>query len=180
MKSIEYLVKEHEEILAFTARMEEECLKIMNDKIIDEQFFRASIRFIREYADGVHHKKEEDILFKYMEQTLGVAAEKLVRSGMLVEHQLGRSYCLGMEENLNLYLENNSDKFILQIITNAMGYVNLLRNHIEKEDGVVYPFAERNLSEEIKEKVEFESIEVIKKEPELLDEKQKLLNIIFN
>lgn len=179
MKSIEYLVKEHEEIINFTDRVEQECLKIMNDKVINEKFFRACIVFIREFADGVHHKKEEDILFKHMEENLGVAAEKLIRSGMLVEHQLGRSYCLGLEESLDSYISEPNEKDILQIITNAMSYVNLLRMHIEKENGVVYPFAERNLSDEIKEKVEKESDMVIITENALSDKKEELLSIIF-
>ena len=63
MKAIDYLVEEHEEILLFTNRLEEECLKIIEDKIIDEDFFRAAIQFIREYADGVHHKKRRRYTF---------------------------------------------------------------------------------------------------------------------
>ncbi|WP_455257709.1 hemerythrin domain-containing protein [Peptoniphilus asaccharolyticus] len=179
MKAIDYLVEEHDEILVFTNRLEEECLKIMEDKIIDEEFFRASIKFIRQYADGVHHKKEEDILFKYMEENLGVAAGKLVRSGMLVEHQFGRSYCLNIEENLNKYLEDKKEIYILQILANSMGYVNLLRAHIEKENTVVYPFGEKNLSNELKEKIELEFDETISKEKDLDKEKLKLKKIIF-
>lgn len=179
MKAIDYLVEEHDEILLFTNRLEKECLKIIEDKIINEDFFRASIQFIREYADGVHHKKEEDILFKYMEENLWVAAGKLVRSGMLVEHQLGRSYCLGIEENLNAYLSNFDKLSLLQIVVNAMSYVNLLREHIKKENTVVYPFGENNLSEEIKERIESESLELKEKEKELMDRKYELKKIIF-
>ena len=49
MKAIEYLVKEHDQITKFLDRFEEECLSILNDKSIDEEFFRASISFIKEF-----------------------------------------------------------------------------------------------------------------------------------
>ena len=97
MKAIEYLVKEHDQITKFLDRLEEECLSILKDKTIDEEFFRASISFIREFADGIHHNKEEDILFKYMLEELGVLGEKVIKNGMLVEHQLARSYVFKIE-----------------------------------------------------------------------------------
>lgn len=79
MKAIENLVKEHDQITKFLDRLEEECLCLLKDKTIDEEFFRASISFIREFADGIHHKKEEDILFKYMIEELGVLGEKVIK-----------------------------------------------------------------------------------------------------
>lgn len=87
--TIEYLEDEHEEILAFCNRMEEKCLEILKGQV-DVEFFRRAISFIRLYADGLHHKKEEDILFKAMLDNLGPLAEKVVRGGMLVEHQMAR------------------------------------------------------------------------------------------
>lgn len=180
MYSIDYLVNEHEEIKKFVSRVEDECLGLLNGKEVDENFFRASIEFIRKYADGVHHKKEEDILFKYMVENLGTLADKLVRSGMLVEHQLARGYCLELENNLNKHMDTRDDLSKLQIIANAMGYVNLLRIHIEKENGVVYPFAEKNLEDNIKDKIENETKNFIETESDNKEEKDKLLSIIFN
>ena len=33
----------------------------------------------------------------------------------------------------------------MDIVANAVSYTHLLHRHIDKEDGVVYPFAERSL-----------------------------------
>ncbi|WP_138160139.1 hemerythrin domain-containing protein [Peptoniphilus catoniae] len=180
MKAIDYLVNEHEEIILFTDRLEEECLKIMEDKLIDEKFFRAAIRYIREFADGVHHKKEEDILFKYMVESLGPAAEKLVKNGMLVEHQMARAYCMELEKSLESYLKSKDNRDLLQVITNTMSYVNLLRQHADKENKVVYPFAQKHLSNEIKDKIEIESFDLVEIEKRLMPMKEELKKIIFS
>lgn len=179
MKAIEYLVKEHDQITRFLDRLEEECLSILEDKTIDEEFFRASISFIREFADGIHHKKEEDILFKYMLEELGLLGDKVIRGGMLVEHQLARGYVFELENSLNSYKKTKDNIDILQIIANSMAYVNLLREHIDKENSTVYTFAENKLTREAKEKIEEESVERIAKEEPSYKRKEELLNLIF-
>ncbi|WBW50448.1 hemerythrin domain-containing protein [Peptoniphilus equinus] len=179
MKSIEVLMTEHEAITAFVDRIEVECLRILEVHTVNTAFFRAAISYIREYADGIHHKKEEDILFRYMEDTLGTAAQKLVRSGMLVEHQLARSYCLGMEEYLNAYEATPNRHTMLQLLTHAMSYVNLLRQHIEKENGVVYPFAEAHLEEVIQQRVEDESAALCESESAYLARKKELEAVLY-
>lgn len=179
MKAIEYLVKEHDQITKFLDRLEEECLSILKDKSIDEEFFMASISFIREFADGIHHKKEEDILFKYMLEELGLLGDKVIRGGMLVEHQLARGYVFELENSLNSYKMKKDDKAVLQIIANSMAYVNLLRSHIDKENSTVYTFAENKLTRGAKEKIEEESVERIAKEEPSYKRKEELLNLIF-
>ena len=60
----------------------------MLDEEIDYGDFYKIIDFIRNYTDGHHHAKEEDILFKAM----GEKAPKLVDNGpitgMLIEHDM--------------------------------------------------------------------------------------------
>lgn len=179
MKAIENLVKEHDQITKFLDRLEKECLCLLEDKTIDEEFFRASISFIREFADGIHHKKEEDILFKYMLEELGVLGEKVIRGGMLIEHQLARSYVFELENFLDSYKTKEDDRDILQIIANSMAYVNLLRSHIDKENSTVYSFAEDRLKDDIKEKIEEESSKRVKEEELSYQRKEELLDFIF-
>ena len=159
MYGIELLVKEHENIIEFTKMIRRECTAILEGKEVDVTFFREAIEFGRNYADKQHHGKEEKILFRIMLEELGTLAEKLIRQGMLVEHDLGRYHVRELESALNRYEETPSTDDKLEIITNAMGYVSLLTRHIEKEDSVVYTFAERSLSDELKEKVNQETRE---------------------
>lgn len=172
--TINYLEDEHEEILRFCDKMEEKCLEILRGRV-DTEFFRRAIDFIRKYADGLHHKKEEDILFAAMLENLGPVAEKVVRGGMLVEHQMARGYVMELENNLNLFQKSKEDLPKLHILTNAMAYVELLRNHAEKENKTVYPFADKSLSEDVKLEVSKEMDERIREEEKLLGDKRNLM-----
>lgn len=163
MNGIELLIEEHNNIEKALNLAEKECIEILEGKEIDNEFFKFIIKFIREYADRHHHGKEEDILFKYMMEDLGELADKLVRNGMLVEHDLGRLYIMELENSLRLYEKDRSSKNKLDIITNLMSYVHLLRRHIYKENKVAYRFAEKNLSNERLEQIDLEIFKVEKK-----------------
>ena len=124
------------------------CLQLMQGGEVPDEDFREIIQFVREYADKHHHGKEEKFLFPVMVKKLGPVGEKLVTNGMLVEHDLGRADVLSLETALNEYKKNARLELKLDILSYAMAYAHLLQLHIEKENSVVYPFAERGLSEE--------------------------------
>ena len=65
---------------------------------------------------------------------------------MLVEHDLGRLHMRQLETAMGAYKDGN-DEAVLDIIANAIGYTDLLKRHIDKEDRVDYTFADKNLPE---------------------------------
>lgn len=158
-KNIEVLREEHENIKKMIEITESAAIDFMNDKEAPLTPFYDFIDFARNYGDKHHHGKEELVLFKYMVDNLGPLALKLVNGGMLVEHDLGRLYVKNVEESLELYKETREDIYRLKILGNVLAYGELLNRHIEKENTVVYPFAERMLSAELMEKIEEESID---------------------
>lgn len=157
MYGLDVLYKEHENILNFTNIMENKLISILDGEKIDPEFFKNAISFIREYADTHHHQKEEDILFKYMLEELGPLAEKLIRNGMLVEHDLARFTTSELEKSVFEYEKDPSSKNKLDILALGMNYVYLLRRHATKENDVLYPFADKNLNQEVKEKIDEET-----------------------
>ena len=80
---------------------------------------------------------------------------------MLVEHDLGRLY---VRDLINAFekMKSGDEEAKLDVIANAISYTHLLIRHIDKEDRVIYKFAERNLNDEIKEfiNVECEKFEI--------------------
>ncbi|MBT3272618.1 MAG: cation-binding protein, partial [Spirochaetales bacterium] len=68
---------------------------------------------------------------------------------MLMEHDQGRDYVRGMEEAAQRVLAGDSDAIDV-ILENAAGYIELLRGHIDKEDTILYPLAERVLPENVR------------------------------
>ncbi|MCE4566953.1 hemerythrin domain-containing protein [Maribellus sp. CM-23] len=146
MKNItNVLSQEHQNILKVIDQVLEECNSLQKDKSVNPDFFREVIYFIKNYADGYHHKKEEDILFKAM---LGEADNMHCNPipVMLYEHDEGRNYVRGMENAL-------AGNDVSQLIENAEAYCYLLQEHIYKEDNVLYPMAEEALNESQKEQV---------------------------
>ncbi len=177
MYGIEILVDEHKNILRLLDCMSASSYGILKGEDVDVDLFKKYIDMARNYADKHHHGKEELILFKHMVDTMGAVAEKLVNYGMLIEHDYGRLYLTSLDEALDAYRSTGDDKLKLDIIANTIGYVNHLRRHIDKEDNVIYTFAERELSDEIKKTVnketeifEDENLEKVKEYITWLDE----------
>src|SRR3989338_1018521 len=140
------LSKEHKNILKVADALEFEIGRL-KDKQIDTIFFKNVIDFIRNYADKFHHAKEEDILFKEFNKC---AEEGCLHCNpveqMLVEHDEGRRNVKVMESGLN---EKNKSK----LIEGAKGYIQLIREHIFKEDNILYPMADNALSDSTKNKM---------------------------
>lgn len=154
MYSVDIMVMEHDNILRLIHIVKKVCTKLMEGADVNDEDFRKMIEFIRKYADKHHHGKEEEILFAEMTNHLGEMGTKLIQHGMLVEHDLGRRFIMDLETALNQYKEKPNVNDKLEIVANAVGYANLLIRHIDKENQVIYPFAQRSLESSILESVD--------------------------
>ncbi|HVI42532.1 MAG TPA: hemerythrin domain-containing protein [Anaerovoracaceae bacterium] len=146
MNGITLMMEEHGNIKRMLVVMRKACLAVLNGQEIDYDDFESMIDFVKNYADNHHHGKEEKILFNRMIDEIGGAAEKLVRHGMLVEHDLGRLHIMNLKEALGK-LKMGDEEAKLDVIANAVSYTHLLSRHIDKEDNAAYPYAKRGLSE---------------------------------
>lgn len=152
MNSIALMVEEHEFISRMLKVIRKACLGIMQGEAICYEDFNQMIDFVKNYADDHHHGKEEKFLFKAMEEELGALGQKLIRNGMLVEHDLGRLYMSDLKAALER-TKAGDEESKLDVIANAMSYTHLLTRHIAKENEVVYTFGERQLSKDILEAI---------------------------
>lgn len=142
---IEILIQEHENVSRMLKVLRRMCRNILEGGEVKPEDFRKGISFIRNYADRHHHGKEEKFLFPAMTEHLGGAAQKLITHGMLVEHDLGRGHVLALETAVTDYEKEPTTDHKLDILASAMAYVNLLNGHVDKENQVVFTFAQRNL-----------------------------------
>lgn len=149
MYSVELMVMEHDNILKFIGAVENACCRIIEGNEVNTEDFEKMIYFARNYADKHHHGKEEQVLFAEMTNHLGKIGTNLIQHGMLVEHDLGRLHISDLEESINLYKEAPITLHKLGIIEGASGYAKLLKRHIGKENEVIYPYAEKSLTEEV-------------------------------
>jgi len=153
MLATEDLMKEHQLILKYIDLMERYAEFDLKDLMAPILFENANcfIQFIHEFADHFHHAKEEDILFRYLEIP-GVLTHCNPVPQMLFEHNKAREFVRNMENAIQA-------KKINELTANAGQYARLLKEHIYKEDNILYPMAERGLSDEAKSSLLKEYIE---------------------
>ncbi len=144
MLATENLMKEHQLILKYVALMEryaEFSLKHPGTPVLLEKA-ACFIEFIHEFADHFHHAKEEDILFRYLVSP-GVLTHCNPVPQMLMEHSKAREYVQNMEQAMQ-------EKSLTVLADNAAQYARLLKEHIYKEDNILYPMGEDGLPDEAK------------------------------
>lgn len=159
MKSIQDMIHEHENVKRMIQIMRKYSYGVLQNKNIDYKDFYKIIDFIRNYTDGYHHAKEENILFKRMGEEIPRLSNNGPITGMLIEHDMARLYVSNLEKALEEY-EKGNDEARLDIIANTISYGDLLARHVEKENTVIYRFAENMLSDEVKEEIDKRSDEV--------------------
>ncbi|MBP6491359.1 MAG: hemerythrin domain-containing protein [Clostridia bacterium] len=176
MDGITLMMEEHRNIERMLAVVRKACAGVLNGDSIDFTDFESMMDFIKNYADLHHHGKEEKFLFTKMIDEMGGAAEKLVRNGMLVEHDLGRLFMMELKEALERVKAGEEDAK-LDVIAHAVSYTHLLARHINKEDHAAYPFAKRGLSEATLAAIDHEC-EVFEKEQAESGIQKKYLDLL--
>jgi hemerythrin-like domain-containing protein len=151
MKPSDILSGEHrviELVLNCLEKISEACLR---DDRLDEMSAREAIDFFRNFADRCHHGKEEAHFFPAMEAK-GFSRESGPTGVMLREHELGREYIRGMDDAVD-EASSGDRSACSKFIANAQNYLDLLREHIEKEDHCLFSMADQAFDEEDQQKL---------------------------
>ena len=150
MELTKSLIEEHKLIKQLIDILENFANQLEKGEDVKPSIFEQSTDFIRNFADKFHHAKEEDILFKELVKK-GMPEKGSPVEAMLIEHDQGREFVRGII-NATKDLKTGNKKAAKEIIQNARGYIGLLREHIDKEDNILYPLAERIFTNEEKDK----------------------------
>jgi len=142
------MMEEHQLILRMIALVEKNAAGIARGEYRNWRFFLDAVEFIRDYADRFHHAKEEDVLFAALVKN-GMPEKQSPIEAMLMEHDAGRAHVRGMENAARQALAGDESE-IPSLLEHARGYAQLLRGHIDKEDTILYPLAERVLPQEVR------------------------------
>jgi len=127
------LVDEHTLIKKLLALIPSLLANMDIESEADRKMLFDGIDFIRSYADKYHHAKEEEILFGYFDAGLDIIKV------MHQDHHKGRGYVQSAAEAI----ERRDKKGVTEYLN---AYRNLLAEHIKKEDEILYPWMDRNLS----------------------------------
>ncbi len=143
------LVNEHRLILRMISLLERNAPRTEDGSYTNWQFYLDGVDFIRNFADRFHHAKEEDVLFEALVNN-GMPRENSPVAAMLMEHDQGRVFVKAMETAALEARDGQTGREQI-IAANALAYAALLREHISKEDEILYPLAERVIPETIRE-----------------------------
>jgi hemerythrin-like domain-containing protein len=163
MGPIDELKMEHQAVKMTLRVLEALCRRMEQPgESIDVQDLDQLLEFFSVFVDRCHHGKEEELLFPALE-AMGVAREGGPIGVMLQEHERGREYVRRMNARLAEYRAggvSGGSGFVQE----ALGYSALLEQHIDKEDNVLFPLAEKKLSAAQQAELSsgFEKIEVEK------------------
>ena len=141
MKSIDRLVAEHDLIERGLVVLEKVVAQIESGQPVPDDFPKWAPQFFRQFADQCHHAKEEDLLFPLLKER-GVPEEGGPIGVMLQEHVLGRD-CVRRMREASEAAEFDGPTFAVA----ANEFIPLLRQHIYKENNVLYPMGEQVLTE---------------------------------
>jgi len=162
MKATAQLKAEHEGIVLMLRIVEKICQRLEAGEVVDADDLDKIVEIFRIFVDRCHHGKEEDLLFPALEEA-GIPREHGPIGQMLFDHDEGRSYVRDFADAILAYREGDPIA-PMNIVAAARNYQRLLADHITKENEVLFPLADANLSEAEQESLyeEFEHLEKTK------------------
>lgn len=153
---------EHDAILRMLDVTDESARRLDAGENVPAHVLNGLLEFLKLFADRCHHGKEEDLLFPLLEK------KGLPRNGgpigvMLHEHELGRKLIAEMSAAAEAYTTGDQGAGA-RWAQPARHYSALLREHIQKENNILFVMAERMLSEAEQQalKQSFDKVEVEK------------------
>jgi hemerythrin-like domain-containing protein len=135
------LEDDHVHILQLIEVME----RIIGSDKPDISHLESIVDIIRNFADGLHHAKEENQFFPFLAKR-GFSLSHGPVAVMLHEHTQGRDFVKGIADNIYLYKTGNISA-LGEVYSNMAGYAELLQNHIGKENNILFRMADNALSE---------------------------------
>lgn len=140
MTPTELLKHEHKIILIILSAAEKIIKTIQTTIETKINEIKKLLDFFTNFVDRCHHTKEERLLFTKMNER-GIPKYSGLIPVMLKEHEYGREKLNVVSLALPLY-EKGDLSAKRDIVYNLEEYIKTLKNHIDKEDNILYPLAD--------------------------------------
>jgi hemerythrin-like domain-containing protein len=137
-KAINDLKHEHEVILSSLQILDQFCTDVSSGFAPEKIDLLNFVGFLKQFTDTCHHGKEEGMLFPALIEA-GLSEHAGPIKAMVAEHLQGKDYIREMD------LAISAGPDYLTFAYAARNYSSLLKSHIQKEDDVLFPMAEKTL-----------------------------------
>ena len=144
MECIQELRKEHEAIELVLNVLESVSARMQRGEVVATADLDAVMEFLSVFADRCHHGKEEGFLFPAMEKA-GIPRQGGPIGVMLHEHEQGRALIAKLFEAVG-QIKAGQNSVSAGFASAATDYAALLKQHISKENNILFPMAEARLS----------------------------------
>ncbi|MBI3950742.1 MAG: hemerythrin domain-containing protein [Acidobacteria bacterium] len=146
LEPIETLKHEHRVIERVLRALDGVCQRLESGGTVSPETLLSFPDFMRAFADRCHHGKEEVHLFPTLEQH-GVPGEGGPIDVMLYEHEVGRGLVAELDRSAQA-CKDAAPEASQRFVDTARRYIDLLTQHIQKEDHVLFRIAEEVLNED--------------------------------
>lgn len=145
MTPTETLVHEHEVILKVVDAAAREAMRVREHGHADADRVGKMADFFAGFADACHHAKEEKLLFPRLTER-GAVDKGCPVEDLMEEHDEGRAHVRAIRDALPR-AANGDRAAAIALAGHLAEYAALLREHIRKENDILFPCADRNLTD---------------------------------
>lgn len=139
----EDLRNEHEGVLLGLSILEKIALKLSRGENVDQGDPSSLVDFLKLFADKCHHGKEEGLFFPALEKH-GIQNAGGPIGQLLMEHTQGRAHIAAMAKAVAA-VPVDAPSFT----ASATAYIALMRDHIAKENTVLFPLGDKALPSDV-------------------------------
>lgn len=144
-----HLLKHQHRVIEQAMRaLEGMCIRIRAGESVPDEEMSKLLFFIRDYADGFHHAKEEAHLFPVLIQA-GIKDENGPLTFLRHEHETERRLLSELVQAVAEYQRDpkSGEKFVAA----ALQFKDHLINHMQQEDAILFLLAEEMLEDQVKD-----------------------------
>jgi len=124
---------EHRLIERMIGVMRTELDRFLREKKANPEFILTFVDFVRTYADRCHHGKEEDILFRELENKELSKEHRDTMNQLIEDHKWARQQTKDLVEATEKYADGDEGMFLI-ITARLKAITEFYPRHIEKED----------------------------------------------
>ncbi len=155
MKATKDLIEEHESIASFLAIMDAILSNMRSGKRISLEDLQWLLEFNRDFILKCHLGKEDCVFFPSIENVT-IPQESINFFGE--EHEAAWKIAKAMREFIQDFIEGRTDSCSDpkgDAILLMTSYVDLMKNHIDKEEKILFPLVDEYISIDLDERLAY-------------------------